>query len=318
MKKCPSCSAEMENETAICKNCGERIHDFQTVPSQADINEIEPSALKLCPSCHAFQDSKEGECPNCSYDLTDVEVYIEAITPPSLKAIVLTPLIYLFSPFLVALVIGVIIGLVGTAIGIPRAKLIFVAIVTSNAASFFIFLLMSIFLLKSYGSYFFSGSWKTNLCSRIKTGFKWSIPFIVVIGLATLVPEGRDGMLKSFLLMNKLSLETITIELVILISAGWLIATFLEELIFRGMIQRHIKKYTTSRISVLISAGIFTIAHLGHFFIMPVSLGNLVAWFVIGIFTGFAFNRYNSCISSFIPHLVVNLKFIIVVPLMLI
>ena len=74
MKKCPSLSEEMEDETAVCKNCGELIHDVETVPSQADIIEIEPSALKLCPSCHAFQDAIKQECPNCGYDLTDVKV----------------------------------------------------------------------------------------------------------------------------------------------------------------------------------------------------------------------------------------------------
>ena len=146
---------------------------------------------------------------------------------------------------------------------------------------------------------------------------KWSIPFIIFIGLVTLAPEGRDVMLKRYLLENKLSLENITIISVILTSAGILIASFLEELIFRGMIQQHIKKFVTPRLSVFITAGIFAIAHFGQFFIIPVSLGSVVTWFVAGIFTGFAFNRYNSCISSFIPHLVFNLKFIIVVPLML-
>lgn len=317
MKKCPSCAAEIDYKTAICKNCGELIHDVETVSSQADIIEIEPSALKLCPSCHAFQDSKENKCLNCAYDLTNIEVYTQPKSP-SPKAIVLTTLIGLFGPSAIAFVLAVIVGFIGFAIGIPREKIFSFAIVMAAVVSVLIYLLMSIFLLKRYDGYFFSGSWKTNLYSRIKTGLKWSIPYIVVIGLATLVPEGRNLMLKSYLLMNKLSLENITIEIVILISAAILISTFLEELIFRGMIQQHIKKFTTPRKSVLITAGIFAIAHFGQFFIIPVSFRDVVSWFIAGIFTGFAFNKYNSCISSFIPHLVLNLKFIIVVPLMLI
>jgi membrane protease YdiL (CAAX protease family) len=92
----------------------------------------------------------------------------------------------------------------------------------------------------------------------------------------------------------------------------------LEELVFRGMIQQHMKKYAGPRISVLITAGIFAIAHLGNILFSPGALSQVATLFLLGILTGFAFNKYNSCISSFIPHFVFNLRFIIVVPLMLI
>lgn len=159
---------------------------------------------------------------------------------------------------------------------------------------------------------------ENNLYSELKTGLKWSIPYIAGGIISALNPQYRDVWLKYYLLFNSLSLEKITVEIVILISAVVLIGTFLEELMFRGMIQQYIKKFTTPRISVLITAGIFAIAHCGHFFSLSVSLDDVVALFVLGILTGFAFNKYNFRISSFIPHLVFNLKFIIFVPVMLI
>jgi membrane protease YdiL (CAAX protease family) len=148
-------------------------------------------------------------------------------------------------------------------------------------------------------------------------GLKWSILFIVLVGDGVRDPVIRTNWLNSYLLANEIPLENITLKIVILISASLLVGSFLEELIFRGMIQQHIKQSVTPRISVLITAGIFTIVHFGNFFFIPWSLRAVLLWFLLGIFTGFAFNKYNSCISSFIPHLVFNLKHIIVVPLML-
>jgi membrane protease YdiL (CAAX protease family) len=238
-------------------------------------------------------------------------------TTPSLKAVILTPLIYLFGPVVILVVIGFTIGFFGVAIGVLEAKLEPFVEAISPLVSFFFYLLMTIFLIKRYSGYFFPSSWKNNIYSHSWVGLKWSILFIVIGGIAALSPEVRAEWLKYYLLVEELSPENITVRVLILISASVLVATFLEELIFRGMIQQHIKKFVTPRKSVLITAGIFTLAHFGHFFSIPLSFVDIGHWFLTGIFTGFAFNKYNSCISSFIPHLVLNLKHIIIVPLML-
>lgn len=242
----------------------------------------------------------------------------ETARTPSRKAVVLTPLIYIFGSCLIPLLVGFTIGLVGTGIDTPMEVILSFPVSIAPFVNFFFFLIMTIILLKRYNGFFFSGSWKNNLYSRLNTGLKWSIPFIVVLCLAALIPEVRAVWLKFHLLINRLSLENITPKIVILISATTLVATFLEELIFRGMIQQNIKKFLTPGKSVLITAGIFTIAHFGLFFFIPMSLRSVAGWFLVGIFTGFAFNRYNSCISSFVPHLVFNLRSIAIVPLMLI
>jgi membrane protease YdiL (CAAX protease family) len=210
------------------------------------------------------------------------------------------------------------VGFYSGAFGISLEKLESLLTAIGHFVSFVFVLIMTIFLVKRYSGYLFSGSWKINFYSHLKTGLKWSIPFIFLTGIVVLVPDTRAEWTKIYLLEISLSQENITIGNIIMFSAAMLVATFLEELIFRGMIQQYIKKLVTPRISVLITAGIFTLAHFGEFFINPVSLGKIVFWFLTGIFTGFAFNKANSCISSFIPHLVANLEFIIPVPLMLI
>jgi len=236
---------------------------------------------------------------------------------PSLKAVILTLLTYLLGSLAIVVVILFNVGVHGVAFGISIEKLeSFVGAIT-HITSFFFFLIMTIFLVKRYSGYLFSGSWKINLYSHLKTGLMWSIPFIILTGIIVLIPEARAESLNFYLLENNLSWENITIMIVILISAETLIVSFLEELIFRGMIQQYISKFVTPVISILITAGIFTLAHFGKFFFLPVSLGNVGYWFIAGIFTGFAFNKTKSCISSFIPHLVGNLKQIIIVPLML-
>jgi membrane protease YdiL (CAAX protease family) len=217
----------------------------------------------------------------------------------------------------IALVIGSTVGFYSVAFGISLEKLESFLKAITDVTLFFFYLIMTISLVKRYSGYLFSGSWKINFYSHLKTGLKWSIPFIFLIGIGVLNPETRAEWIKTYFLEFSLSQENITIGNIILLSAHLLAATFLEELIYRGMIQQYIKKLVTPRISVLITASIFTLAHFGHFFIIPVSLGNVGFWFIVGIFTGFAFNKANSCISSFIPHLVYNLRSIIIVPLML-
>jgi membrane protease YdiL (CAAX protease family) len=236
---------------------------------------------------------------------------------PSLETVVLMPLIYLCGISPIAFVSSSILGFFGAAAGIPREKLDSVLKANMPVVFFLFVLLLTVFLVKRYSAHFFAGSWKNNLYSRCWVGLKWSILFIIFVGLGVLIPETRAVWLEHYLLTYELSLENITPIIVILISAEMLVGSFLEELIFRGMIQQYIKKFVTPRKSVLITAGIFALAHFGIFLSTPVSLIPIGLWFLAGIFTGFAFNKSNSCISSFIPHLVLNLKDIIIVPLII-
>lgn len=233
----------------------------------------------------------------------------------SLKAVVLTPLIYVFGSMVFGGVAGFTLLFWSVELGIPPEKVIPSGVIQCAEILFFLFI--TVFLLKRYSGYFFAGSWKINFYSNLKTGLKWSIPFIILTGIGVLFPEQRAEWLEHYFLENNLSQENITIIPVILISASLLIASFLEELIFRGMIQQSLKKYVNPKISVLITAVIFTLAHFGHFFFISVSLVAAGYLFTAGIFTGFAFNKANSCIASFIPHLLFNIKYIVIVPLIL-
>jgi len=247
------------------------------------------------------------------YDSSDDFVFIyKTAKTPSIKAVVLTSLIYFFSSF----VIHFSIAFWCVAFGIPLEKAQSYGIM--EFAELLFLIIITILLMKAYSGYLFSGSWKINFYNNLKTGLKWSTLFIFVISISVLDPENRAALIKNYFLQNGFSQDNITIIIVILTSATTLVATFLEELIFRGMIQQYINKIVTPRISVLITAGIFTLIHLPNFFFIPVDpVGHAASLFILGIFTGFAFNKANSCISSFIPHLVFNMKYIIIVPLML-
>ena len=238
------------------------------------------------------------------YTYKEVEV-------PSRRTVVITPLIYLLGGG----AIGFTIACWSFATNIPIEKFISSGILWCLELLFF--LIFVGFLMKRYRSFFFSDSWKTNLNNQIKVGLKWSIPFIIIVVLASLMEESRVISLENYIETNRLTEKDITMITVVMISLATLVASFLEELIFRGMIQRHIKKFVSPSLSVLISAGIFTVAHVDKFFVAPVSYIALGMLFITGIFTGFAFNKADSCISSFIPHLVINLDHIIIVPVIL-
>lgn len=117
--------------------------------------------LKLCPSCHAFQSSIERECPNCAYDLSNIEVYNKATKTPSLNAVILIFLIYMFGTFTILLVVGFIIRAVGSVIGTPKEAMKSLGVTVGHVLEFFFYLVMTVLLVRNYTEYFFPGSWKT-------------------------------------------------------------------------------------------------------------------------------------------------------------
>lgn len=236
---------------------------------------------------------------------------------PSRKALVLAPLTYLACPWIIPFVLGWAIGFYGALIGLPTETIRAFVVTIARIASPLALLLMTIFLVNRYKGHLLGSRWKSNLSSRLWVGLKWSIPYILFGSISVFIPEHRAEHLRSYFLQEELSSQSITPIVVALTSANTLTATFLEEVIFRGMLQQHIKKFISPRRSVLITASIFTLAHFAKFLTNPFSFGDIVAWFLVGIFAGFAFNKHNSCISAFIPHLVFNLKYIMIVPLIL-
>ena len=234
---------------------------------------------------------------------------------PSLKAVILAPLIYLLGSIAFVGVYVFTVSFYSALFGISLEKHASFLAAVIHFLSFLFFLILTIFLVKRYSSYLFSGSWRINFYNNLKTGLKWSIPFVFFIGIGVLA---RVEWTKSYLSHINLPQEDITVGNILIFSAETLVATFLEELIFRGMIQQYVKKLVTPRISVIITAGIFTLGHFGNFLFQPVSLGAVCFWFLVGILTGFAFNKTNSCISAFIPHLMANANCIIISPLILI
>jgi membrane protease YdiL (CAAX protease family) len=237
-----------------------------------------------------------------AWDLIVKEAVSRNLKLLSLESVVLMPIIYLFG----SVAIGVLVG--GISAEAPEI---------ASGVIFLFVLVLTIVSVKRYSGYFFPGSWKINFYDNLKIGFNWSILFVILTGIGASNPEIRAKWLNYYLTLHNLSQENITNIAIILISAVILIASFLEELIYRGMIQQYIKKFLRAEISVLITAGIFTLAHFVHFLTMPFSIGDVGALFICGVLTGFAFNKANSCISSSIPHLVFNIKYIVIIPLML-
>lgn len=236
---------------------------------------------------------------------------------PSLKTVILMPLIYLFGMFPIDFVAGFFMALIGMPVGTPE-KLAGGFLIVMALLGIFFCLMITWLLMKRYSTYFFTDAWKVNFYSHLAVGLKWSIPVIVFTGFivyGSFNTDFRLSMIKAYLATNRVPLENISGTLLILLSVSVLVQTFLEELIFRGMIQQHIKKFVSPRKSVLITAVIFT---LSHFFSYPIIFFNVGLWFVAGILTGFAFDKFNSCISSFIPHLLLNIKNIIIIPAILI
>ena len=251
------------------------------------VKEAMSRNLQLPFIAEGFKETKESKSP-------------KLIKIPTLKTVVLLPIIYVFGSFAIPGVIGFTIGFWDFANNIPLDKAKLSGITEFCELVFFLFL--TVFLVKRYNQYFFSGSWKINIYSNLETGLKWSIPFIIIIGHGVSNLEIRSEWLKIYLMEYDLSKEDITTITAISISAGFLVASFLEELIFRGLIQQYIKKFVNPGISVLITAGIFTLVHFGKFFFFPFSFGEVGFWFIAGILTGFAFNMSNSCISQMLSE----------------
>lgn len=233
----------------------------------------------------------------------------ELSNSPSLKTATLFILIYLFGAFPIVIVMGLIIKLVGFSEENAKFNL-------SSATLIVQILLVSIMiylLVQRHNRYLFSDAWKLNLSDHLTIGLKWSIPFMVFDGVGILSSNIRDKWLAHYAIMTDLKLGNISVITVILFSTSLLVITIFEELMYRGIIQQRIQSVLSPALSVSVTSAIFA---LSHCIFSPVTIKSLIDWYLIGVLCGFAFNKSHSCISSFIPHLMNNAKYIIFVPMM--
>ena len=88
-----------------------------------------------------------------------------------------------------------------------------------------------------------------------------------------------------------------------------ILVPFEEELYFRGMLYRTLRKYYLKRNAVLISATIFTAYHFQYW----LAVTNLPFIFLYGVVTAFLVERTNSLTASFIFHAITNLVAVVVI-----
>ncbi len=85
-----------------------------------------------------------------------------------------------------------------------------------------------------------------------------------------------------------------------------LLGPFDEELCFRGLLYRTLRKQNDSIISTLISAFIFSFFH-----VWMIDLTGLIFVFLVGVVTAFLLERTNSLTASFVFHAIGNLVTIV-------
>lgn len=88
-----------------------------------------------------------------------------------------------------------------------------------------------------------------------------------------------------------------------------LLISFQEELYFRGMLYRTLRKCYLKRNAILISAIIFTAYHIQFWF----AVTNLSFVFLYGVVTAFLVERTNSLTASFLLHVIANLVAVVVI-----
>lgn len=134
-------------------------------------------------------------------------------------------------------------------------------------------------------------------------GFNHVVP-ILIEGLQSLFSKMSGQDVDLFATYNKLSGVVYSGGLVVQIIASAILAPLAEELLFRGLIYKRIRTYTTMLPAMLISALVFGIIH-----------GNIVQFlyaFIIGLFLAFVYERFKTIIAPFIFHAGANLIAVIV------
>jgi membrane protease YdiL (CAAX protease family) len=94
-------------------------------------------------------------------------------------------------------------------------------------------------------------------------------------------------------------------DLLWLILAGAVLAPIVEEFLFRGLLYRYLRKRRSRTFAIVLTAGLFAVAHL-----VPTLIPSL---FVFGIFLAWVVERYGSLYPAMALHSLNNLTSILVV-----
>lgn len=142
-------------------------------------------------------------------------------------------------------------------------------------------------------------------------GLLYATPFIFLFVFAAFSP---DAMLTSYKAhLTKLYHDTGYYSR-FLYSIITLCSTFLEEVFFRGIIQKNISKKRTSTTAVLLTTLLFVVIHMPQW---GSSLPLIILWGALGLLTGFAYVKTKSLVSSFTVHLICNARMIFLTPFLL-
>jgi len=135
--------------------------------------------------------------------------------------------------------------------------------------------------------------------------FRWELA-VVLIGLPTGIFEYL--LLRPSPLIYDLSVSTLLgPALIMLIGTG-----FIEELIFRGLIQHHATRLFGPAIGILISALLFSFLHIGN-----LSLVSMIFAFSVGVVYSFLVRRTGSILGVSLAHGLSNCMLFLVMPLYL-
>lgn len=162
---------------------------------------------------------------------------------------------------------------------------------------------MLVYLPLNYPDYLLSQNWRINSSKYVSVGLKWTIPILIFYLFSILTSGTWDTWsVNEEYLRNQIS-KNLTEPHFLLAGSQALMGAVVEEFLFRGILQKKVQSYCHPSISILFTTSIFTFLHCIY---STPKLMSIIAWVTIGIVSGCAFNKTNSCISSIVPHLTSN------------
>ena len=160
------------------------------------------------------------------------------------------------------------------------------------------------------------GFHKKTTLTDIKQGiFTFFLAIFVVTAAGILVQlltyfifneSGNEQQIITYLRENQ---QFLSIKILGLINIV-LIAPALEELVFRGGIQKTLRRTFSPRISILIASTIFALVHFSY----EQGLGNialLISIFILSCYLGFIYEKRQTLVAPFIVHMLFNLDGVI-------
>ncbi len=219
---------------------------------------------------------------------------------PSNKISILYFLLYLFA--VVPLTVGFFYGLdfVGYNVKSLRTYLSEIIIIIQIGITSVLILI----LMRRHFVFLFGKRLKKDYLQFLKKGVGWTVPLLVIHIMAFLIPNMRENLIHRYSSIKIISISDATNFTLILFAILLSTAVLFEEMIFRGVLIQKLLQVTNKTVSILISAGLFSLSHLIY---SSISMDTLISGFFVGILCGFAYISTGSCLSAFVPHLFNNL-----------